>query len=76
MNKNTVKNFAVWARRKLIEDIRYKASMIGITESGIASPEKNSTNAVQYFNIGTNRQSPNSSRSREPNSHSETLLSN
>ncbi len=55
MNKNTVKNFAVWARRKLIEDIRYKASMIGITESGIASPEKNSTNAVQYFNIGTNR---------------------
>ncbi len=55
MNKNTVKNFAVWARRKLIEDIRYKASMIGVTENGIASPVKNSTNSVQYINIGTNQ---------------------
>ena len=36
MNKTAVKNFAVWAREKLISDIKYKAQTIGITENGIA----------------------------------------
>mgnify|MGYP004651268961 FL=1 len=38
MNKTVIKNFAVWARRKLISDITYKASMLGVTDSGIAEP--------------------------------------
>ena len=36
MNKTKLKNFAVWAREKLISDITYKAGMLGITDSGIA----------------------------------------
>ena len=27
MNKTAIKNFAIWARRKLISDITYKAGM-------------------------------------------------
>ena len=36
MNKTVIKNFAVWAREKLISDITYKAGMLGISENGIA----------------------------------------
>ena len=36
MNKTIIKNFAVWARRKLISEITYKAGLIGITENGIS----------------------------------------
>jgi len=36
MDKNAIKKYAVWARRKLIEDITQKAFEIGITEKGIA----------------------------------------
>ena len=36
MNKTAIRKFAEWAREKLIEDIKYKASMVGITENGIA----------------------------------------
>lgn len=53
MNKTAIKNFAVWARRKLIADITYKAGMLGITESGIAQPLKQSTKDLQFFDIGT-----------------------
>ncbi len=53
MNKTAIKNFAVWARRKLISDITYKAGMIGITESGIAEPLPQSTGDMQFFDIGT-----------------------
>ena len=35
MNKTAIKNFSVWARTKLINDIKYKAGLIGITEKGI-----------------------------------------
>lgn len=42
-----MKNFAVWARRKLIEDITQKAFEIGITEKGIAKAVKVSSDAVQ-----------------------------
>lgn len=35
MDKTAIKNFAVWARRKLIEDIEQKAFEIGITEGTI-----------------------------------------
>jgi len=53
MNKTAIKNFAVWARRKLISDITYKAGMIGITENGIADPLPQSTGDLQFFDIGT-----------------------
>ena len=53
MNKTAIKNFAVWARRKLISDITYKAGLIGVTEEGIASPLPLSTSGVQFFDIGT-----------------------
>lgn len=53
MNKTAIKNFAVWARRKLISDITYKAGMLGITENGIAEPLPISTRDLQFFDIGT-----------------------
>ena len=53
MNKTAIKNFAVWARRKLISDITYKAGMLGITDSGIAEPLPQSTKDLQFFDIGT-----------------------
>ena len=39
MDKTAIKNFAVWARKKLIEDIKQKAYEIGITEKEIKEPE-------------------------------------
>ncbi|HOO25650.1 MAG TPA: BREX-1 system adenine-specific DNA-methyltransferase PglX, partial [Clostridiales bacterium] len=53
MNKTAIKNFAIWARQKLISDITYKAGLIGITEKGIAQPLAQSTNDLQFFDIGT-----------------------
>lgn len=53
MNKTAIKNFAVWARKKFIDDITYKAGMLGITESGIATPLPQSTKDLQFFDIGT-----------------------
>src|SRR5574344_164143 len=53
MNKTAIKNFAVWARRKLIADITYKAGLIGINENGIAEPLSQSTKDMQFFDIGT-----------------------
>jgi len=47
MDKSAVKNFAVWARRKLIEDITQKAYEIGITEKEIARAVNVSSDAVQ-----------------------------
>ena len=38
MNKTAIKNFAIWARNKLIADVSYDARLIGITEDGIAKP--------------------------------------
>ena len=54
MNKTAVKNFAVWAREKLIEDIKYKAGTIGITEDGIAEKLPQSTSDLHFYDIGTN----------------------
>lgn len=53
MNKTAIKNFAVWARRKLIADITYKMGMLGITDSGIATPLPQSTRDLQFFDVGT-----------------------
>ena len=53
MNKTAIKNFAIWARNKLIADIVYKAGLLGITEKGIANALPQSTREVQFFDIGT-----------------------
>lgn len=53
MNKTAIKNFAVWARQKLIDDITYKMRMLGITENGIAEKLSQSTEDMYIFNIGT-----------------------
>ena len=53
MNKSAIKNYAIWARNKLISDIEYKAGLMGITEKGIAPALPQSTNEVQFFDIGT-----------------------
>ncbi|MGE4589049.1 MAG: BREX-1 system adenine-specific DNA-methyltransferase PglX [Acidaminococcaceae bacterium] len=53
MNKTAIKNFAIWARNKLIADITYKAGLLGISEKGIKNPLPQSTSGVQFFDIGT-----------------------
>lgn len=53
MNKTAIKNFAVWARQKLISDITYKAGMLGVTGSGIAERLPQSTADLYFFDIGT-----------------------
>ncbi len=53
MNKTAIKNFAVWARQKLISDITYKAGLLGITENGIAEKLPQSTNDLHFYDIGT-----------------------
>ena len=53
MNKTAIKNFAIWARNKLIADITYKAGLLGISEKGIKNPLPQSTTGVQFFDIGT-----------------------
>lgn len=55
MNKTAIKNFAVWARRKLISEITYKAGLIGISEKGISQPLETSTDNIQFFDIGTEK---------------------
>lgn len=53
MDKTAIKNFAIWARNKLIADITYRASLLGITEDGIQAPLPQSTADIQMFDIGT-----------------------
>ena len=53
MNKTAIKNFAIWARNKLIADVSYDARLIGITEDGIAKPLLQSFGSTQFFDIGT-----------------------
>ena len=55
MNKTAIKNFAVWARRKLISEITYKAGLIGVNEKGISQPLSISTGNIQFFDIGTGK---------------------
>lgn len=53
MNKTSIKNFAIWARNKLIEEITYKAGLYGITDAGIAPELPASTDTIKFYNIGT-----------------------
>lgn len=51
MDKTVLKNFAIYARNKLIQEIKNKASMIGITEKGIQPPLPESTEDMLVFDI-------------------------
>ena len=53
MNKTKIRNFAEWAREKLIADITYKAGILGITENGIADKLPQSTADLHFYDIGT-----------------------
>lgn len=53
MNKTAIKNFAIWARKKLIADISYKAGLLGITDKDIKPPLPQSTRDVEFYDIGT-----------------------
>ena len=55
MNKTAVKSFAVWARRKLISEITYRAGLWGVTENGAAEPLPQSTKDLQFFDVGTKK---------------------
>lgn len=53
MNKTVIRKFAEWAREKLIEDIKYKAGTVGITENGIAEKLPQSTSDTYFYDVGT-----------------------
>ncbi|OUP58759.1 BREX-1 system adenine-specific DNA-methyltransferase PglX [Butyricicoccus pullicaecorum] len=53
MNKTNIKNFAIWARNKLIADIQYRAGLMGITAEGIKNALPQSTPTMEFYDIGT-----------------------
>ena len=53
MNKTAIKNFAIWARNKLITDIQYRARLMGITAEGIKNALPQSTPNMEFYDIGT-----------------------
>ena len=53
MNKTAIKNFAIWARNKLITDISYRAGLMGITADGIQKALPQSTGTTEFYDIGT-----------------------
>ncbi len=52
MDKPAIKKFAVWARKKLIADTKYRAGLVGVTETTVAEPLPQSTESVQFFDVG------------------------
>ena len=53
MNKTAIKNFAIWARNKLIADIQYRAGLMGITADSIKNALPQSTPNMEFYDIGT-----------------------
>lgn len=53
MNKSAIKNFAIWARNKLIADIQYRAGLMGIMADGIRPALPQSTRETEFYDIGT-----------------------
>lgn len=52
MDKPAIKKFAVWARKKLIADTKYRAGLVGVTETAVAEPLPQSNESVQFFDVG------------------------
>ncbi|MBR4090290.1 MAG: restriction endonuclease, partial [Mogibacterium sp.] len=53
MNKGAIKSFAIWARNKLMADVKSNAYLIGIREDGIQDSLPQSTIEVEYYDIGS-----------------------
>ncbi|QHN06696.1 BREX-1 system adenine-specific DNA-methyltransferase PglX [Methanothermobacter sp. THM-1] len=51
MNKKAIKTFAVEARKKLIDEIKYRASLLGITEEGISDPVEK-IDGMEVYDVG------------------------
>jgi len=60
MNKAEIKTFAVNARNKLIESVKTRAALVGITEKGIAAPDSSSSDSIvingRVFNLEIKKQ--------------------
>lgn len=56
MDKSAIKNFAVWARKKLIEDIKRKACEAGINENSIDEDIPGSSDSVSLKGKTLNRE--------------------
>ena len=55
MNKTAIKNFAVTAREKLIQDARYQAGLLGVTADGITESgvtDGRTVNGAELYDIG------------------------
>lgn len=51
MDKKAIKTFAIESRKKLIEEVKYQASLLGITADGIAEPVKKAE-GMEVYDIG------------------------
>ena len=49
MDKTSIKNFSITARKLLIQLVKDKATLIGFTKGGIKEPEPSSTQDIQFF---------------------------
>lgn len=52
MDKTAIKNFAIWARNRLIESVSDRAGLMGITAQGIADPLLQSTGDAEFYDYG------------------------
>ena len=52
MDKPAIKKIAIWARNKLIADTKYRAGLVGVTETAVAEPLPQSNETVQFFDVG------------------------
>lgn len=51
MDKKAIKTFAIESRKKLIEEVKYQASLLGITAEGIADPVEKAE-GMEVYDIG------------------------
>ena len=51
MDKTAIKTFAINSRRKLMEDVEYRMSLVGITKDGIQDSISDA-DGIQTFDIG------------------------
>ncbi len=51
MDKKAIKTFAIESRKKLIEEVKYQASLLGITAKGIAEPVEKAE-GMEVYDIG------------------------
>ena len=74
MDKTAIKNFAIWARKKLIGDISYKANLVGITPEGIRAALPQSTREIEFYDIGLQEPFAISGREIEQRRHLAELI--